>query len=280
MGFEVNLYPLMQGIFLSNLILGTHRFAFMVFDPGSLVMVSYTSRVKDADEIIETTKTSSGHIPKLVSIGDPSHPVLKGFNDALINSSEGQSGMVEIQPDQAYGIRNPKLVKMLNHRKLEDADRTGVGDTVTIGGKSGVVRFMGSGRVQVDFNHKYAGKVVVIEYVVVKHLVGIEETIDALLHSAGMLGDDGYSLEYGVLEVVVSPALFRDEKLQNKKFLVQTELFQFIPALNEIRFVEVYENKNKPELSEDDLGNDEDDLGDDLDDILNMPSKHSHSDDQ
>ena len=48
---------------------------------------------------------------------------------------------------------------MIPLRKLgEDAEKVSVGDTVEIDNKKGIIRFIGSGRVQIDYNHRFAGK--------------------------------------------------------------------------------------------------------------------------
>jgi len=64
----------------------------MTFSKGSLILVDYTSKVKDTDEVFETTieeeaKKHSFHDPnvkyqpKLISVGESW--VIKGFDEAL-----------------------------------------------------------------------------------------------------------------------------------------------------------------------------------------------------
>ena len=63
----------------------------MTFNKGSLILVDYTAKVKDSQEVFDTTieedaKKYSIHEPnvkyqpKLVSIGEVSYPVLKGLD--------------------------------------------------------------------------------------------------------------------------------------------------------------------------------------------------------
>lgn len=230
----------------------------MTFERGSLVMVDYTARLKDADIVIETTRADDSskledpapgavYQPKLVSIGDPSYPVLKGFDAALAGAELAARQTVEVPPDGAYGDRSRAKVKMVTIRKLgEDAERASVGDMVTIDNRVGTVRFIGSGRVQIDFNHRYAGRSVLYDFNVVKSLDSAADRIEAILDDAGMLPEpDGYTLEGDKLEVRVPESMLRSDNLQNAKFLLQMGLFQFVPDLSEVRFVEVYKNAAK-----------------------------------
>ncbi|NIU01465.1 MAG: peptidylprolyl isomerase, partial [Nitrosopumilaceae archaeon] len=63
----------------------------------------------------------------------------------------------------------------------EDAEKVSVGDTIEIEGRKGIIRFIGSGRVQVDFNHRYAGKTIVYDVNVVKALESPEDKILGIL---------------------------------------------------------------------------------------------------
>ncbi len=220
----------------------------MTFPKNSLVLVDYTAKIKDTDDIVESTYSEDEEqvsAPKLVSIGNVTYPVLSGFDVALESSDVGQSNTVDVSPEQAFGVRSRHLIKMLNYRKLgDDADKVTVGDIITVDGKKGEVRFMSSGRVQVDFNHRYAGKTIQYDYTVIKSLEDTAEKIDAILGEAG-IADKEYVLKDDVLEVKILSSSSQDPKLQNKKHLLQMSLFGFIPTLSAVRFIETYKNSAK-----------------------------------
>ena len=108
----------------------------MTFGKGSLIQVDYTAKVKDTNEVFETTieadaKKHSIHDPnikyqpKLVSIGEAW--VLKGLDDALANTNVGEKKTVEVPPDKGFGERDSGKVRMIPLRKLgEDADKVSV----------------------------------------------------------------------------------------------------------------------------------------------------------
>lgn len=219
----------------------------MAIAEGSLILVEYTAKVKNEGIIIETTKGGVGaYKPKLVSVGDPSHPVLRGFNAALARAEVGVAQSVEVPPAEAYGESSRAKIKIVTHRKLgEKAEDASVGDTVEVDGRKGVVRFMGSGRVQVDFNHRYAGRTVLYDFTVVKRLESAEEKVEALIKEA--LGEAvEYELDEDGLEVDISEGLAKKDDIQRKKLILQREIFQFVPDILEVCFVETYKNPAAP----------------------------------
>ena len=170
----------------------------MAFERGSLILVGYTARLDDGTVIEAANRggdTPEGvrnfsSKPKLVSVGDPSYPVLPGFDRALADAEVNAPQTVTVQPADAYGERRRDKVKVITARKLgKDADRYTAGDTVEVNNSTGVILSMGSGRVRVDFNHMFAGKSITYEFTVLKQLGSDADKIGALLAQAGLLAD-------------------------------------------------------------------------------------------
>ncbi|MEE9511751.1 MAG: FKBP-type peptidyl-prolyl cis-trans isomerase, partial [Nitrosopumilaceae archaeon] len=165
----------------------------MTFNKGSLILIDYVAKVKDTDEVFDTTieeeakkysihETDVKYQPKLVSIGEVSYPVLKGLDEALTKTAVGDKLTVEVTPDKGFGERDPKKVRMIPIRKLgEDAEKVSVGDTIEIDNKRGIIRFIGSGRVQMDYNHRYAGKTILYDVNVIQSLDSDHDKIEGIL---------------------------------------------------------------------------------------------------
>jgi len=163
----------------------------MTFSKGSLILVDYTSKVKDTDEVFETTieeeaKKHSFHDPnvkyqpKLVSVGESW--VIKGFDEALEKTSVGNKTTIEITPNKGFGERDTGKVRMIPLRKLgEDAEKVSIGDMVEVDNKKGIVRYIGSGRVQIDYNHRFAGKTVLYDINVLKELKTDDDKTSGIL---------------------------------------------------------------------------------------------------
>lgn len=233
----------------------------MTFSKGSLILVDYTAKVKDTNEVFETTieeeaKKHSIHDPnikyqpKLVSVGESW--VIKGLDEALVNTNSGDTPTVEVTPDKGFGERDKGKVRMIPLRKLgEDADKVSVGDSIEIDQKKGIVRFIGSGRVQVDYNHRFAGKTILYDVKVVKSLESDEDKITGILKRHILVENSKIIFKKNdkTLDITVPEEIFRADGLAIIKHFVQTDIFKFVPNLEKIHFIEIYSNKKKEPAS-------------------------------
>jgi len=228
----------------------------LTFNKGSLILVEYTAKVKDTDEVFETTieaeaKKHSIHDdnvkyqPKLVSVGESW--VIKGLDEALANSKVGDKTTVEVTPDKGFGERDSGKVRMIALRKLgEDADKVSVGDTIEIEQKKGIIRFIGSGRVQVDYNHRFAGKTILYDVNVLKALETDDEKINGMLKRHMPVDDSKlvFKKTGTSLDIIIPEELFRSDGLQVMKHFIQLDIFKFVPTLEKINFLETHLKKS------------------------------------
>lgn len=216
-------------------------------------MVDYTARVKDTNEVFETTLEEEAkkvaqlydptrkYEPRLVSVGESW--VLKGLDEALANANVGDKLNVEITPDKGFGERDPNKLRMIPQRKLGDkADEVGVGDVIEVDDRTGIVRYVGSGRIQVDFNHRFAGKTLLYDVNVTKKLETDNEKITALLKRRTGLEESKVKINLAApnLEIELPEEAYLAEGLQIIKRAVANDIFKFVPSVKNIRFVESY----------------------------------------
>ena len=225
----------------------------MTFNKGSLILVDYTSKVKDTSEVFETTieeeaKKHSFHDPnikyqpKLVSVGESW--VIKGLDEALENTSVGDKTTVEVSPDKGFGERDSGKVRMIPLRKLgEDAEKVSIGDTVEVDNKKGIVRFIGSGRIKIDYNHRFAGKTILYDINVLKELKSDEDKITGILKKNLPVEDEKilFNKKDKILDIIIPQEIFRAENLPIIKHFIQMDLFKFVLGLEKITFTETYE---------------------------------------
>jgi peptidylprolyl isomerase len=224
----------------------------MPFEKGSLVLVDYTAKVKDTNEVFETTREEEAkktdlydptrkYEPRLVSVGEAW--VLKGLDEALAKSNVGENLNVEVTPDKGFGERDPNKVRMIPQRKLGDkADEVQVGDVVELDDRTGIIRYIGSGRLQVDFNHRLAGKTLVYDVNITKKLESDNDKIAALIKRRIPIEDDKvkFNLAGESLEVNLPEETYMAEGLQIIKRAVANDIFKFVSAVKELKFVEGY----------------------------------------
>ena len=240
----------------------------MTFDKSSLILIDYVAKVKDTNEVFDTTieedakkysiyESDVKYQPKLVSIGEISYPVLKGLDEALAKTAVGDKLTVEVSPDKGFGERDSKKVRMIPIRKLgEDAEKVSIGDSIEIDDKRGIIRFIGSGRVQIDYNHRYAGKTILYDVNVIKSLDSENDKIDGILKNRFPV--ENSKIEFTINEkqasITIPEEIFRADGLQIIKHFIQVDIFKFVPSLEKVNFVETHQKKQtqtkKPETKE------------------------------
>jgi FKBP-type peptidyl-prolyl cis-trans isomerase 2 len=223
----------------------------------NLVYINYTAKVKDTGEAVETTIEEESkklgifdqerrYEPRLVAVGEGW--MLKGLEDEIAKMGIGEKKTVELAPSQAYGERDSTQLRMVPLRKFgEKAAELRVGDAVEVENRVGVVRFVGSGRAQIDFNHRLAGKTLVYDLETVKKLETDEDVTKGLI--GRRLPGEGEKLVFtqkeDELTIEVPDQLFLTDGLQIIKRGIANDVMHFIPAVKKVTFRESYLSKEK-----------------------------------
>lgn len=228
----------------------------MAFEKGTLIYVNYTAKVKDTGEAIESTVQDEAkklniydperrYEARLVSVGE--EWVLKGLDEQIATMEPGDRKTVELSPEKAWGERDPTLLRMVPIRKFgEKAGELRVGDAVEVDNRVGLVRFIGSGRAQVDFNHRLAGKTLVYDVEVVSKVETDEQKVRSLIKRRfpGELGDKiAFTQKDATVEIEVPEEAFMAEGLQVIKRGVSNDIVHFLPEVKKVKFEEVYERR-------------------------------------
>ncbi len=137
---------------------------------GDHVTIEYKGML-DNGEIIESSAKTG---PFELEIGGGLMP--PGFENALVDMKEGEEKTVVLQPDEAFGYKDEKLLHTVNRSVFgEDiTPKTGVvlGMTVDKNGQKqkipALVTAVNGEEVSIDFNHPLAGKEITYKFVVIK----------------------------------------------------------------------------------------------------------------
>ncbi|MEM0286737.1 MAG: FKBP-type peptidyl-prolyl cis-trans isomerase [Nitrososphaerota archaeon] len=221
-------------------------------EPGTLVYINYVSKVKDTGEVLEATKEEDAkslsvydpsvkYRPRLVSVGDGW--VLKGLDEALLKANVGDKFSIEIPPDKAFGERDPSKVRLMPLRKFgEDVSKLKVGEQVEVDNRIGIVRYIGSGRVQLDFNHRLAGKVISYEVEVVRAVTEADDVVRSLLLRRIPVDQEKVkiAIEDGAAKVELPEESYFMDGLQYAKKTIADEVFKHIKTIKKLVFVESY----------------------------------------
>jgi len=228
----------------------------MPFEKGDFVLIDYVARVKETSEVFDTTtediakkerlhKEGTIYEPNLVVIGEGW--VLKAMDDGLLNLELNKTASIEIPPEKAFGNRDPEKVRLVPLRRLTDKGITPqLGMRLEYEGKLAIVRTLGAGRVQLDFNPPLAGKTLVYEVTVQKKLETIQEKINALIHRRIPTIDIekfGVKIKKTAVEIEVPEEAFYIEGLQAAKRGIALDIQKFFAEKDTVKFVETFKRK-------------------------------------
>jgi peptidylprolyl isomerase len=230
----------------------------MTFQKADFVVIDYSAKVKETNEVFDTTKEDvskkehlhkEGEIyePKLVVIGEGW--VLKTLDDSLTTMEINKPCTVEISPEKGFGQRDPEKVKHVPLRQLLAKEINPViGARIEYQGKMASVRAIGAGRVLLDYNPPLAGKTLIYEVVVNKKIENCEEKIAALIHRRiPQVEEEQFKITVcdKILTVEMPEVAFYIEGVQIAKRGIAIDIQKFIPDLTETKFVETFKAEPK-----------------------------------
>jgi len=220
---------------------------------GDFILANYTLRVKETSETVGTTLESVAKEKKLyrgeehyepffIIVGEGWMP--KGLEEALTGLEIGKASTVELPPEKAYGVRDPKKVRLVPLRKFTAEGMTPVpGLQVNLDGKTAQVRSVGAGRVQVDYNHPLAGKTLIYDVTVEKVIESDEEKIRNLIHKHIPSVDQqkfDIKVENAKLQIEVPEEAFFLEGVQVAKRTTTADVEKYMPSIQTIVFLETF----------------------------------------
>jgi peptidylprolyl isomerase len=234
----------------------------MTLQKGDFILIDYTAKVKETNEVFDTTNEETskkehlhkeGEIyePKLVVIGEGW--VLKELDEKLATMEHNKPQSVEIPPEKAFGPRDPEKIKRVPLKQLlaKDIHNPTIGMRIEYGGKNATIRSIGAGRVLLDFNPPLAGKTLIYDVTVEKKLGTSEEKVAALIHRRIPLAEPEqvkFTIKAkNTLTIDMPETAFYIEGVQIAKRGIAMDVQKFLPELTEIRFVETFRSEPKPE---------------------------------
>ena len=160
----------------------------MTLKKNDFIEVEFTGNISNTDEIFDTNikaDAEKGGLeikdikPFILSVGHKMLP--NGFDNDLEGKETGKSYTLELKPEDAFGKRNPQMVRMiptkLFHEQKIEPQR---GMQLNLDGQLVKILSSDRGRTLVDFNNPLAGKNVTYKYKINKLITEEKEKIDAL----------------------------------------------------------------------------------------------------
>ena len=231
----------------------------MSLQKGDFILINFTAKVKETNEVFDTTveetakkehlqKEGEIYEPRLIVIGEGW--VLKALDDNLTTMEPGKPAQVEIPPEKAFGQRDSEKVKRVPLKQLmAKGINPDIGMRIEYGGKNATIRSIGAGRVLLDFNPPLAGKTLMYDVAVNKKLESNEEKIGALIHRRIPITEEGkfkFAIQDKTLTIEMPEETFYMEGVQIAKRGIAMDMQKFFPDMAETKFVETFMMVPKP----------------------------------
>ena len=141
---------------------------------NEFVIVNYLAKIKETNKEFD----KADNIPMVIKQGY----VLKGLEESLRKMNVGDKKTVEITPENGFGNRDFKLIKLVSIAEFRRHGTKPVpGMFIEADNRRGRVLSVSGGRVRIDFNHPLAGKTLIYNIEIKQKIESIEEKIKALI---------------------------------------------------------------------------------------------------
>lgn len=226
-----------------------------MFKDNDFLYIDYTAKIKDTNEIIDTTieeeakkanifNSEKKYGPQLVILGE--HRLVKGLEEALYNFNINEEKTVEVTPDKAYGERDPTKIKIVS---LGELKRQGINPYPNMvirlqDGSLATIKSVSGGRVIIDLNHPYAGKTILYQVKIVKQLQDDKEKILALIERwFGSNPKLNFEItdDKKIINFNVNKDIFLLEDIQMRKFMLAKDIITFVLPESVVSYTEKYD---------------------------------------
>jgi len=227
----------------------------MSIKKGDFLLFNYTCKVKENNEVIDTTikevaeknsldkDKNASYEPLFAVVGE--RWLVEGLDEGLKGLEIGKQKTIEVSPDKAYGVRDPLKIRLTPLRKFrKDGIDPIPGMPVTIDKKTAYVRSVGAGRVQVDFNHPLAGKTLIYDIKPEKLINTDDEKIRAIIRKQiPSVKKENFLVDIkgSILGIEIPVEAFYIEGIQYIKRALSTEITKYLPNISKIMFIESFE---------------------------------------
>ena len=176
-------------------------------DDGTIVHIDYDLFNAETEKLIETTREEAAkehdvhdenrtYSPMVTVIGDGR--LIPGFETHLAEAEAETDYSLDIEAAEAYGERDAGLVETIGQnvllRSVRDPEMLGIGSSVEIGGRTGILQFLSAGRARIDYNHPLAGVTLRYDYRITKVVENRSEKVTTLLSMN--TGCDDFEVEF------------------------------------------------------------------------------------
>lgn len=214
---------------------------------GDFVRIDFVGKL-ESGEIFDLTREDVAEKEKIYSEKSKYKPVpvivgagfmIPGIDKALESLNVGDKKSLDISPEDGFGKRDAKLVRVVPAKAFEGQMEPRQGLIVDFSGMKGRIQSVSGGRVTVDFNNPLAGKTLKYEIEVKEKIEGYEDQAKAILEFFGV-EKSGIRLDNKTIDVETQrlPDVVKDRAGKLMMDYMKPDGIK----LEKIRFIEIYES--------------------------------------
>ncbi len=219
---------------------------------GDFILMEMTGKAEETGEVFDTTnedvakekgihREGNTYGPRLVVVGEGW--VLRGLDARLRGTKPSEQTAIEIPAAEAFGDRDPANVQLIPYRILRSKGVNPIpGAELEIDGRQAIIRSVGAGRVQVDYNHPLAGRKIVYD-VKVTEIIGEDKAKVKALIGRRFTGIDaekfGQKMGKKKMAITIPDEIFFGENIQIAKRGLAMDVLKYFPELEDVEFLEI-----------------------------------------
>ena len=241
----------------------------MAVNDGDFVRVNFTGKIKETDEVFDTTYDEIAQEAGIFDENKTYKPIpivvggnhlLPAIEEAIKGLEAGDAKHVEVDSDDAFGPRDPKMIQLVPMKEFKKQGMTPYpGMRISAGEGTGKILTVNGGRVKVDFNHELAGKDLVYDVEVCEIIEDNDEKIKSMieLHYSNPnvdLDKTEIEIEDGVANIKLDEMAKFDQKsymdITFARFRIAKDIWDNIEDITKVNFVDSFEKKEESDEEE------------------------------
>ena len=199
------------------------------------IEIDYIGRIKNTGQVFDLTDAEIAkkekiyneefkYGPKIICLGE--NQILPSLDKQLIDKEIGRNYVIELKPEEAFGKKDYKLIKIIPSEILvKQKIQPFPGLQVNASGLMGIIRSVAGGRVTIDFNHPLADRNLVYEIKINRIVENDEEKLKSLLENMLGLTKEEYGVKIEENKATISlkpkiPEKAKEELISKAKKLI------------------------------------------------------------
>ena len=240
----------------------------MAIKEGDFVEIEFTGKVEETGEIFDTTSQDIAeeegifveqkkYGPITIIVG--ANHLLPAIEEAIIGLDTGDSKNLTLEPEKAFGERDPGLVQLFSMKEFKKQGMTPVpGMIISAEGQQGKVLTVNGGRVKVDFNNALAGKTLNYDINIAGIVEDETEKVKSMVgfhYSSQNMDLDKVEVEFEdkIIKIKLDEITRFDQKsymdVTLERYRISKDLYENLPY-EKVQFIDEFQDRKVEETEE------------------------------